>query len=60
MKVDAEVKNIEAEYKDRKGMPAYRGHWKNYSLYHTARYGLPAPRCPFTELIYLNIIYAGN
>ena len=50
VKVDAEVKNIEDEINDRKGMPAYKGHWRNYNIYHAARYGLSAPSCPFTDL----------
>ena len=58
VKVDEEVKNIEAEINDRKGMPAYKGQWRNYNIYHAARYGLSAPSCPFTELIYLNITQA--
>ena len=58
VKVDEEVKNIEAEINDRKGMPAYKGHWRNYNIYHAARYGLSAPSCPFTDLIYLNITQA--
>ena len=58
VKVDEEVKGIESAINDSKGMPAYRGHWKNYNIYHTARYGEPAPRCPFTQLIYLDVTQA--
>ena len=51
--IEDQAANIKTQYEGRRGMSTYITSWKLYENYHIARYGVPAPHCPFTDLLWL-------
>ena len=49
-----QVKAISLAMSVSKGMVTYRTSWKAYDKWHSERFGVAAPRCPYTGLLWLN------
>ena len=46
--------NIIKAKSSRNGIVTHEGQWRSYDLWHTFRFGWPAPRCSWTGLIWLD------
>ena len=53
--VEDQAANIKTQFEGRRGMSTYKTTWKEYESYHMHRYGEPAPRCPYTGLLWLSV-----
>ena len=51
--VSDQAANIKTQLDARRGINTYKTSWKDYDKYHMLRYGVPAPRCPWTGLLWL-------
>lgn len=53
--IEDQAANIKAQFDGRRGMSTYKTTWKEYEKYHMHRYGVPAPHCPYTGLLWLTV-----
>ena len=51
--LEVQAANVKKQAEGRRGMSTYSTTWKAYNEYHVARYGEPAPRCPWTDMLWL-------
>jgi hypothetical protein len=51
--VSDQAANIKTQLDARRGINTYKTSWKDYDKYNMLRYGVPAPRCPWTGLLWL-------
>ena len=49
---------IRAMVKTKRGIDTYKTYWKKYEVWHANRFGEAAPTCPYTGLLWVNIVQA--
>ena len=58
MDVQQQAATIRAMVKTKRGIDTYKTYWKKYEVWHANRFGEAAPTCPYTGLLWVNIVQA--